>query len=69
MNNPTIKYPNITVSLLDGDGNAFSILGKVHRALQKAKISHGEIEEFLAEATDGNYNHLLRTCMKWVNVE
>ena len=30
--------------------------------------SKQEIDDFSKEATSGNYNHLLQTCMKWVNV-
>ena len=30
----TVKYPEITVELIGQDGNAFAILGAVHKALK-----------------------------------
>lgn len=62
-----LKQTNIKVKLIGEDGNAFAILGKVSQALK----SHGHKEmakEFMAEATKDDYNHLLRTCMKVVQV-
>ncbi len=63
------KYPEITVRLVGEDGNAFAILGRVSKALRRAKVSKAEIEAFTAEATSGNYDELLGTVMRWVEVE
>lgn len=63
-----VKYPNVTVNLSGGDGNAFAIMGKVSGALHKAGVGSLTRDEFYAEATAGDYDHLLQTCMKWVNV-
>jgi len=63
------KYPNIKVELSGGDGNAFAVLGKVKRALQRASTPQDEIDQFMKEATSGDYNHLLATAMEWVDVE
>lgn len=63
------KYPDITVELLGGDGNAFHIIGKVRKALQRGGVSRDEIKTFQSDAMSGDYDHLLRTCMTWVNVE
>lgn len=62
------KYPNIEVKLLGGDGNAWLILGRMQAALKAGGVSREEIEVFGKEATSGDYNNLLATCMKWVNV-
>lgn len=62
------KYPNIKVKLTGTDGNAFAILGKVSGALRTAGVPQSERDQFMNEATDGDYNHLLRTCAKWVDV-
>ena len=68
MNDVTdVRYPNITVQLTGEDGNAYSILGRVRKEMRKSGVSDNEINKFLDEATQGNYDHLLRTCMKWVN--
>ena len=62
------KYPNIKVKLVGRDGNAFAILGAVSAALRKGGISQVERDAFFAEATKGDYNHLLATAMEWVEV-
>lgn len=65
MMNQEVKHPEIEVELVGGDSNAFAILGKVSRALKSAGI---DSSEFMAEATAGDYDHLLRTAMRWVSV-
>ena len=64
-----VKHPEIKVKLVGEDGNAFAIIGRVRQALRRAKVSHEEIEEFTQEATSGDYDHVLQTAMKWVDVE
>ena len=63
-----VKYPEVEVELMGTGGNAFALIGVVRKALKKAEVSQEEIGEFVDEATSGDYNHLLRTCMSWVNV-
>jgi hypothetical protein len=62
-----IRHPEVEVQLTGGDGNAFAVLGVVRKALVDAG-HHDEVEAFFAEATIGDYDHLLRTCMRWVTV-
>ena len=63
-----MKYPEIEVQLSGEDGNAFAVLGKVRRALRKGGVSVEEVDEFLKEATSGDYGNLFRVCMEWVDV-
>lgn len=63
-----VKYPEVKVSLVGEDGNAFAIIGRVTQALSRAKVSKSEIELFRQEAMSGDYDNLLQTCMKWVDV-
>ena len=63
------KYPDITVELVGQNGNAFNILGICLQAMRRAGLSKEEQDAFQAEATSGNYDHLLATCMEWFNVE
>jgi hypothetical protein len=63
-----IKYPDIEVQLTGEDGNAFFILGSVQKALRRAGVDAEEVNAFYAEATSGDYDHLLQTCMEWVSV-
>jgi hypothetical protein len=61
-------YTNATVKLVGEDGNAFAILARVKRAIRQS--DHPELAEaFIAEATSGDYDHLLSTCMRYVTVE
>jgi hypothetical protein len=64
-----VTYPNVTVQLVGEDGNAFAILGIVQRAMRKAQIDATAIQAFMAEAMSGDYDHLLQTVMKTVEVE
>ena len=63
-----VKYPEVEVQLIGEDGNAFAIIMRVERALKLAGVSQDECLEFRAEATSGDYDHLLQTAMAWVNV-
>lgn len=64
----TVKFPDVTVRLTGEDGNAFAILGAVQKALRRA--GHVEAaQEFYTEATSGDYDHLLQTAMRYVEVE
>jgi hypothetical protein len=64
-----MKYPDITVQLTGEDGNAFSIMGRVTKALREGKVPKEEIDLFRTECNSGDYDNLLQTCFKWVNVE
>lgn len=65
----TVKYPNVTVKLVGEDSNAFAILGAVTKGLQRGGVPKEERDKFMAEATAGDYDHLLQTAMSWVEVE
>lgn len=56
-----------TVKLVGEDGNAFAIIGRVSAALRHAGLEE-QVAEFQTEAMSGDYNNLLRVCMKYVNV-
>lgn len=64
MANP--KYPQVKVRLVGEDGNAFSILGRVSRALRKAGVPEAEVKAYSKEAMSGDYDNLLAVTMKWV---
>lgn len=63
------KYPHVTVQLTGEDGNAFAILGRVRKELRRAGVPDTELKAFQDEATADDYDHLFRTCMKWVDVK
>ena len=62
-----MRHPEIEVQLTGEDGNAFSVLGRVTKALRRAGVSKEERDLFMVEATAGNYDDLLNTCMDWVD--
>ncbi len=59
---------NVEVKLLGEDGNAFFILGKVSKELQRAGYSKEFIKEYTNQATSGDYDNLLQTTMTYVKV-
>ena len=63
-----VKYPEIEVQLTGEDGNAFAIMGAVSKALRRNGVSKEEIDRYMAESMSGDYDNLLRTAIKWVNV-
>ena len=62
-----VKYPDVNVSLIGEDGNAFSILGRVQRAMRRKDVSEAEIRAYVNEATAGDYDNLLAVTCKYVN--
>jgi hypothetical protein len=61
-----VRHPEIHVRLVGEDGNAYSILGRVLQAMRRAGVSKEERDDFAKEATSGDYDNLLQTCMRWV---
>ena len=49
----SVRYTDVRVKLAGQDGNAFSILGRVQRALREARIPQDQIHAFLTEAMAG----------------
>ncbi len=62
-------YTNVTVALINTDGNAFALMGKVRQSLRRAKYSTEFIEQFTQDAMAGSYDDLLACIMRYVNVE
>jgi hypothetical protein len=58
---------NAVVQLTGTDGNAFAILGRVQRGILQSNQPH-LADAFMQEATSGDYDHLLVTCMQYVEV-
>jgi len=65
----TCKYPDIVVHLIGATGDMWSVVGQVRRAMMNANVPDDTIAVFVREATAGNYNHMIRVCMAWVNIE
>ena len=63
-----VRYPGVTVQLSGGDGNAYAIMNTVIVALSRAGVSKTEIERYKEESKSGDYDNLVQTAMRWVNV-
>lgn len=71
-----VKYPECTVQLSGSDGNAILIFRKVRKELIQHLRDQGwdrqdaekEGDAFQEEATSGDYDHVLTTCHRWVDV-
>jgi len=68
VNDRARNVDRLVLVLVGEDGNAFSILGKARRALRLAGRDD-DWAAFQAEATSGNYDHLLATVMEWFEIE
>jgi hypothetical protein len=55
--------------LVGKDGNAFAILGRAHQAARRAGMPEDEWKKIQAEATSGNYDHLLVTMLKYFDCD
>ena len=66
MKGPLIKP---TVKLVGEDGNAFSIMGHVKKALKHAGADKEYIDKYLEEETSGDYDNLLVVSMQYADVE
>jgi len=62
------KFPEVEVELIGEDGNAFMVIGKVQKAMKRAGVEKSDIDEFMAEAMSGDYDHLLQTVLATVAV-
>jgi hypothetical protein len=58
-----------TVKLIGHNGNAFSIMGRVKKALMKSGADKEYVDKYLKESTVGDYSYLLAVSMEYVNVE
>ena len=58
---------NVDLEVLEG--NAYAIIGAVQKALRRAGNTPEVIEAFKAEATSGNWDHLLQTAMAYTTGE
>jgi len=61
--------PRPRVKLIGTDGNAFALIGKTASALRRAGWTSQQVAAFQKEATGGDYDHLLTTCIKYVDID
>lgn len=62
-----LRFPDVTVQLTGRNANAMFIIAAVRRALRRV-ATREELEEFTTEAMSGDYDNVLQTSMRWVDV-
>jgi len=65
--NPVRVKPTVTLSS-GVDGNAMSIIATVSRVLKTNGYTKQELDQFKTEALSGDYDNVIQTAMKWVDV-
>lgn len=61
--------PMYDIAVTPFDGNAFSIMSSVSKALRKEGAPDEIVEQYLAESTSGDYDNLVRVAMSYVRLE
>ena len=57
------------LDLSNVDGNAYAILGCASKAIKRTGAPKDYVDQFLAEAKSGNYEHLLDTVERYCDVD
>ena len=57
-----------TIKLTGQNGNAYNIMGIARKAARKDGWTPEELEEYMTEATSGDYDNLLQVTMKYFDV-
>jgi len=57
-----------TVKLIDTNGDAFAIMGRVKNALVKAGADKEYVQRYMDQAMSGDYDNLLCITMDYVHV-
>ena len=63
------KYPRVKVQLRGPYGGFFPTVVAVQAAMRRAGVPLQELSNFYQDATAGDEDNLLRTCLRWVDVE
>lgn len=61
---PVFVMPDLSTSL----GNAYGLLGQAKAVMKEAGYTQEVMDSFFAEATSGDYEHLLATIRNWFKV-
>lgn len=61
--------PPVPLDLTTVDGNAFMLIGAFRRAARRAGWSAADIERVQADATSGDYDHLLQVLIRHTTTE
>jgi len=62
------KYGQYKIKIVGGNGNAFMLLSSAKRQLREQNADPKIFDEFSKEAMSGDYDHLLKTFLKFFDV-
>lgn len=65
---PLSERPTVNLDLVGIDGNAMVILASFSRQAKKCGWTKEEIKEVVREAKSGDYDHLLQTIIKHIDL-
>ncbi len=60
--------PMFNIEVVPADGNAFSIMGAVSKAMRRAGASDEVIKKYQEESQSGDYDNLIQVAMRHVNI-
>jgi hypothetical protein len=63
-----IMKPMFNIEVVPADGNAFSIMGAVSKAMRRAGASDEVIKKYQEESQSGDYDNLIQVAMRHVNI-
>jgi hypothetical protein len=63
------KYPQVKVQIVGAYGGFYPTVAVVQAAMRQAGIPLQELSNFCAEAAETQEDNLLRTCLRWVDVD
>ena len=63
------KYPRVKVHVTGPYAGFYSTLAAVQAAMRRAGVPLQELSNFYADAAEESEDNLLRTCLRWVDVE
>lgn len=63
------KYPTVKVQLVGPYAGFYPTVTAVQSAMRRAGVPDMELSNFYQDATTTDEGHLLRTCLRWVDVE
>jgi hypothetical protein len=63
------KYPRVKVHVTGPCGGFYSTVAAFQAAMRRAGVPLRELSDFYADAAEGEEDNLLRTCLRWVDVD
>ena len=63
------KYPRVKVQLMGPNGGFDATVVAVQKAMRRAGVPLQELSNFYQDATAGDADNLLSTCLRWVDVD